>query len=227
MFGFPALVRDRDVPVKWVDIGDEQWPCHPFSHPSNGAAAARHWRLCTFKPVSVDGHTVHVLMVGNGLWVCTRNGLVLLCVVCCVVSCRAWRFTLFLVSSTCRSPVGPLLCPLLRDFPKFAGLCTAPPGPRPAPHIAPRTGTPRRLAHLFQAWLSYSPNLIRRYVGKMCPSRVSVLHLTHTLLYSYLPLFLPLATVGEKRCSNLSKDPIPGTFLRCITKGRFIKEFVQ
>ena len=31
----------------------------------------------------------------DGFWVCTRNGLVLLCVVCCVVSCLAWRFTLF------------------------------------------------------------------------------------------------------------------------------------
>ena len=65
----------------------------------------------------------------DGLWVCTRNGLVLLCVVCCVVSCRAWRFTLSLVSSTCRSPVGPLFVSrlvLLRDSPKFAGLCTAP-----------------------------------------------------------------------------------------------------
>ena len=144
----------------------------------------------------------------DGFWVCTRNGLVLLCVVCCVVSCLAWRFTLFLVSSTCRSPVGPLFVSrlvLLRDFPKIRRSVHC---PSRASH-AHLFGTPRRLAHLFQAWLSYSPNLIRRYVGKMCPSRVPVLHLTHTLLYSYLPLFLPLATVGEKRCSNLSKDPFP------------------
>ena len=136
------------------------------------------------------------------MWVCTRNGLVLLCVVCCVVSCRAWRFALFLVSSTCRSPVGPLLCPVSFYYgipPNFAGLCTAPPGPRPAPHIAPRTGTPRRLAHLFQAWLSYSPNLILRYVGKMCPSRVPVLHLTHTLfLVLLLTLISPLSYGGRE-----------------------------
>ena len=76
--------------------------------------ACRTWCMYTlaFKPISVDGHTVYVLIIGNGLWVCTRNGLVLLCVVCCVVSCRAWRFTLSLVLSTCRSPVGPLLCPV-------------------------------------------------------------------------------------------------------------------
>ena len=45
-----------------------------------------------------------------------------MCVVCCVVSCLAWRFTLFLVSSTCRFPVGPLFVSrlvLLRDFPKI------------------------------------------------------------------------------------------------------------
>ena len=130
----------------------------------------------------------------------------------CVVLCRASLGASPFSSSHRRValPLGLFLCPVsfyCGTSPKFAGLCTAPPGPRPAPHIAPRTGTPRRLAHLFQAWLSYSPNLIRRYVGKMCPSRVPVLHLTHTLLYSYLPLFLPLATVGEKRCSNLSKDP--------------------
>ena len=116
----------------------------------------------------------------------------------CVVLCRAslGASPFFSLSSTCRSPVGPLFVSrlvLLRDFPKI----------RRSVHCPSRASH----AHLFQAWLSYSPSLIRRYVGKMCPSRVPVLHLTHTLLYSYLPLFLPLATVGEKRCSNLSKDP--------------------
>ena len=126
-----------------------------------------------------------------------------MCCVLCVVLCRASLGASPFFSSHRRValPLGLFLGPVsfyCGTSPKFAGLCTAPPGPRPAPHIAPRTGTPRRLAHLFQAWLSYSPNLIRRYVGKMCPSRVPVLHLTHTLFVLLLTLISPLSYGGRE-----------------------------
>ena len=143
------------------------------------------------------------------------------CVLCCVVPRLALHpFSRLIDVSLSRW--ASFLCPVsfyCGTSPKFAGLCTAPPGPRPAPHIAPRTGTPRRLAHLFQAWLSYSPNLIRRYVGKMCPSRVPVLHLTHTLFVLLLTLISPLSYGGRETVFEPFEKSIISLMYDCRVRG--------
>ena len=100
---------------------------------------------------------------------------------CCVVTCRALRFP-----SSLRRVALPVEPPLLCPVSFYCGIslsspvCALPLAGIGRLTLPLSTGTPRRLTRLFQTWFCYLPNLIHRPVGKMCPSRVLVLNLTHT-----------------------------------------------